>query len=69
MRTTVTVEDRRLALFAARAPRPMNQRTVPAEAFIRRWLKNHMGIPATTPASASIRTAARELAAVTLNKN
>ena len=62
-RQTVTVEDRRAILVTARSRKPAEVAKIDDENFIRRQLKARLGWPQTEPAPASVKTAAKEMAA------
>lgn len=61
-RTIVNADDCRAALMAAKGRDKREVKEVPHEVFIRRFLKERLGIPHTDPASDSIKEAAARLA-------
>ncbi len=63
-RETVTVEDRRAVLMTAKGRKPQDMAKMDNETFIRRALKERMGVPHAQPAPESVKKAASELAGV-----
>jgi len=62
-RTNVTVDDRRAVLVVARGRKKADVAKIPQEAFIRRALKERLGIAFDQPAPDSVRLAAKQMAA------
>lgn len=61
-RTNVTVDDRRAVLVIARNRKAADVVKIPQEAFIRRALKERLGIAFDQPAPDSVRAAAKQMA-------
>lgn len=62
-RTNVTIDDRRAVIVLARSRKPGDIVRVPQEAFIRRSLKERLGIAFDQPSPDSLKSAAKEMAA------
>jgi hypothetical protein len=63
-KTVVCVDTRRAVFMAAKGRRKDDVQKVKHEDFIRQMLKDRMGWPKRDPAPDSIKTAAREMAAI-----
>jgi hypothetical protein len=61
-RTNVTIDDRRAVIVIARNRKAKDITNVSQEVFIRRALKERLGVAFNQPASDSIKTAAHEMA-------
>jgi hypothetical protein len=61
-RTNVTVDDRRAVIVIARNRKAKDISNVSQEVFIRRALKERLGVAFNQPAPDAIKTAAREMA-------
>ena len=62
-RTNVTVDDRRAVIVLARGRKLRDQVAVPQEVFIRRALKERLGLAFDAPAPDALKSAAKEMAA------
>ena len=61
-RTNVTIDDRRAVIVIARNRKQADIVKMPQEAFIRRALKERLGMGFDQPASESVKKAAQEMA-------